>query len=110
MQMRQLAVREHVLPYEIAHAATNRPAFDIARRDAVVEEQSAVAHDGCDCRKIQSEVCEPDVLEHPDAGRLVERRSAITRRQFAIVEQFQLHSVCETELTHPIAPVLELVA
>ena len=49
------------------------------------------------------------VLEHADAGRLVERVHAEPLRQIPVVEEQNLDTVLQPQLLHPLARQLRLV-
>src|SRR5688572_10507840 len=82
MQVRELALRKHVAPDELARPQAHGAVLRVRRGDAVVEEKPALAQEAPGHAEVAGEVAQAHVLEHADAGDLVVERLA---RMVAVV-------------------------
>src|SRR5437660_10508685 len=93
--VRDLSAREDVFLDEIADAAAEAVAAGPVMRDAMVEHQPAGLEDAPDLAEVARVVGDAYMLEHADAGDLVEKPIF---GQVEVVEQLHVHAVAETEL------------
>ena len=89
--VRQFAVGEDIAADEVAAAVGRFARFGVGRRDAVIHRHAAVAQEVVDLAEVRTQVVQPDMLEHADAGDLVVGLGDVT-----IVLQADLAAILQT--------------